>query len=165
MSLKKVEQVKKDRFFKIWDVLIYGIIAAAVVALFIAVTLTSDKSTLTAIDVYYNNAMAFSYDFETDEYKINLPQNIKVERDGAQALEIVFCTDGGSLYEPRDYNVIVIDKAERTVSVTDSDCSNRADCVYTPALKNNSSLIVCSPHHLRILPSDYEDDGQTLPVG
>ena len=29
MSLKKVNQVKKDRFFKIWDILIYGIVAVS----------------------------------------------------------------------------------------------------------------------------------------
>ena len=39
MSLKKVNQVKKDRFFKIWDILIYGIVAVVIVALFLAVTL------------------------------------------------------------------------------------------------------------------------------
>ena len=52
MSLKKVEQVKKDRFFKIWDILIYGIIAAVIVALFLAVTLTADKSSLSGIEGY-----------------------------------------------------------------------------------------------------------------
>ena len=47
MSLKKVEQVKKDRFFRIWDILVYGVIIVVVVALFLAVTLTADKSSLT----------------------------------------------------------------------------------------------------------------------
>ena len=165
MSLKKVEQVKKDRFFRIWDILVYGVIIVVVVALFLAVTLTADKSSLTAISAYYDNGVAFSYDFEKGELNIAMPDNVKVEDNGENTLTIIFCTNGGSLDKPESYNTIVIDKAERTVSVTESDCSNRKDCVHTPALKDSSSLIVCSPHHLRILPDDYRDDGQTLPVG
>lgn len=61
MSLKKVNQVKKDRFFKIWDILIYGIVAVVIVALFLAVTLTQDTSTLTGINIYYQDALAFTY--------------------------------------------------------------------------------------------------------
>lgn len=165
MSLKKVEQVKKDRFFRIWDILVYGIIAAVIVALFLAVTLTSDKSTLEGIEVYYNNNLAFTYDFAEDKLDITLEDNIAVEENGARTLKILFCTDDGSLAEHTDYNLIEINKSERTVSVTESDCSNRKDCVYTAAIKNSSGLIVCTPHRLRIMPADYKDDGQTLPVG
>ena len=76
MSLKKVEQEKKDRFFRIWDILVYGVIIVVVVALFLAVTLTADKSSLTAISAYYDNGVAFSYDFEKDELNIAMPDNV-----------------------------------------------------------------------------------------
>ena len=115
MSLKKVRQVKKDRFFKLWDILIYGLIAAVVAALFIAAAFTADNSALQSVEVRYNNALAFFYDFSADEYEISLPQNIAVE-ENEDGLTVTFCTDGGSLTEPRDYNIIFIDKSARTVS-------------------------------------------------
>lgn len=165
MSLKKVEQVKKDRFFKIWDILIYGIIAAVIVALFLAVTLTADKSSLSGIEGYYNNNLAFTYNFAEDELKVVLTDNIKVEENNSDTVKLLFVTDGGSLTEHTDYNIIEINKSARSVRITESDCSNRKDCVYSPAITNSAGLIVCSPHRLRILPADYEDDGQTLPIG
>ena len=112
MSLKKVGQAKKDRFFKIWDILIYGVILLAVAALFLAVTFGYNRSALDGVEVYYNNNLAFSYDFDSDEYSVLLPQNIAVS-DGGDELEITFCTDGGSAEEHTDYNLILIDKSAR----------------------------------------------------
>lgn len=164
MSLKKVRQVRKDRFFKIWDILIYGLIAAVVAALFIAAALTADNSALQSVEVRYNNALAFFYDFSADEYEISLPQNIAVE-ENEDGLTVTFCTDGGSLAEPRDYNIIFIDKSARTVSVTESDCSNRKDCVHTRAITNSSGVIACTPHRLEISPPGFSDIDGTLPAG
>lgn len=164
MSLKKVGQAKKDRFFKIWDILIYGVILLAVAALFLAVTFGYNRSAPGGVEVYYNNNLAFSYDFDSDDYSVLLPQNIAVS-DGGDELEITFCTDGGSAEEHTDYNVILIDKSARTVRVTESDCSNRRDCVYTPAITDTSGMITCTPHRLVIMPSGYFGSDDTIPVG
>lgn len=164
MSLKKVGQAKKDRFFKIWDILIYGVILLAVAAPFLAVTFGYNRSAPGGVEVYYNNNLAFSYDFDSGEYSVLLPQNIAVS-DGADELEITFCTDGGSAEEHTDYNVILIDKLARTVRVTESDCSNRRDCVYTPAITDTSDMITCTPHRLVIMPSGYFGSDDTIPVG
>ena len=94
-----------------------------------------------------------------------LTDNIKVEENNSDTVKLLFVTDGGSLSEHTDYNIIEINKSARSVRITESDCSNRKDCVYSPAITNSAGLIVCSPHRLRILPADYEDDGQTLPIG
>ena len=165
MSLKKVNQVKKDRFFKIWDILIYGIVAVVIVALFLAVTLTQDTGALTGINIYYQDALAFTYDFEEDEYDIRLENNIRVEAENSDHITLIFCENGGSFDGPADYNIIEIDKRERAVQVTESDCSNRRDCVFTQPIGNSAGVIVCTPHNLRIVPTDYVDDGTTLPVG
>ena len=164
MSLKKVGQAKKDRFFKIWDILIYGVILLAVAALFLAVTFGYNRSAPGGVEVYYNNNLAFSYDFDSDVDSVLLTQNI-AESDGADELEITFCTDGGSAEEHTDYNVILIDKSARTVRVTESDCSNRRDCVYTPAITDTSGMITCTPHRLVIMPSGYFGSDDTIPVG
>ena len=44
MSLKKVEQVKADKGFKIWDLIIYGVIAVTVAVLFIVIFATKDEA-------------------------------------------------------------------------------------------------------------------------
>ncbi len=165
MSLKKVNQVKKDRFFKIWDILIYGIVAVVIVALFLAVTLTQDTGALTGINIYYQDALAFTYDFDEDEYEIRLENNIRVEAENSDHITLIFCENGGSFDGPTDYNIIEIDKRERTVQVTDADCSNYRGCVYSQPLGETSRPIMCPTHNLRIEPSGYIDDGTTLPVG
>lgn len=164
MSLKKVGQVKKDRFFRLRDLIVYGAIAAVVAVLFLTVFLTRDRSGLEAVEAYYRNTLAFSYDFVADEYEVYLPQNIAVEA-GESQITVTFCTDGGSLSEPCDYNIICINKISRSVSVTESDCSARRDCVYTSAITNNSGAIICTPHALRIVPLGEPEIDDTLPVG
>ena len=76
MSLKKVEQVKKDKFFKIWDVLIYGIIAAVIVSLFLAVFFTADHSELREVQAFYRDELLFTYNFPNDELTVSMADNI-----------------------------------------------------------------------------------------
>lgn len=169
MSLKKVEQVKKDRFFRVWDILVYGVVLAIIAALFIAYFVTRNTSALTAVNVYYNGEQIFNYDFESDDYIIVKPENIRVEADDDKQLEVIFCTNGGNFDKPESYNIIVFDKSARSVRVTDSDCSGTwvQDCVVTGALSDNSKPIICLPHRLEIYPAGYNDndDGEHMPVG
>jgi len=44
MSLKKIQQVKKDKGFKIFDLIIYGIIILTVAVLFIAIFATRNTN-------------------------------------------------------------------------------------------------------------------------
>ncbi|MCD7729215.1 MAG: NusG domain II-containing protein [Clostridia bacterium] len=159
MSLKKIEQIKTNKFFRVWDLVIYAVIAVVIVVLFLSVFLSSDSSPLSGIEVYYDNEIIFTYLFESDSYDIISESNISVE-EGEDVLTVYFTTDGGD-----GHNTIVIDKSAVTVTVTEADCSNRKDCVYTAAIKDNGGVIACTPHKLKIMPMDYSDDGQTLPVG
>ena len=52
MSLKKIEQVKKDKGFKLFDLIIYGVVAVLVAVLFIVVFTTRDASPLTGVRIY-----------------------------------------------------------------------------------------------------------------
>ena len=166
MSLKKVQQVKKDKLFRLWDILIYGIIIAVIVVLFVVFVFTSSGGTATGIEVYYDNVLAFSYSFETDEYEIYLEDNISVEEDSDDVLIVIFCTDDGSLQELVNYNLIEIDKTACTASVTEADCSNSKECVNSPAIPNSFNLpITCVIHRLVVTSTDYTDDGETLIIG
>ena len=159
MSLKKVEQVKKDRGFKLFDLIIYGAVAALVVALFLGVFLTRDTSPLSGIRIYYDNTVIYEYVFEESEggangetLRADCVEDVKSEGDG---VTLKISVEGG-------YNTVLINTAARTAEVIDADCSNRRDCVYSPALSDNSSFICCVPHKLKIEPLGYNPDDGTI---
>ena len=56
------------------------------------------------------------------------------------------------------YNVIEIDIKERTVCVTDANCSSRKDCVHSPAITAAGGTIVCAPHRLVISAAGVSPD-------
>ncbi len=149
MSLKKVTQVKADKGFKIWDLIVYGAVALIIAAIFLAVFLTKDDSPLKGVRIYTQDAAVFEYDFQSGEYKNLSPESVTVEEDES-AIKITVSAGGG-------YNVVFIDLKEKSVKVTEADCGKR-DCVYTAAITDSSGMIYCSPHKLRILPFDYESD-------
>ena len=43
MSLKKIEQVKKDRGFKIFDLIVYGAVIVAVIVSFVVIFTTKNS--------------------------------------------------------------------------------------------------------------------------
>lgn len=147
MSRKKIVQLKESKWLRIWDLLVYGIIAVIIVALFLVVFFTRDSAPTEGIKLSYNGVSVFEYDYVSDKYEIKSAENIRVDSNSEKKLELTFFTDGKS-----GYNKILIDKVERSVTVTDADCSTRRDCVYSPAIKDNSSVICCTPHSLTIEP-------------
>lgn len=155
MSLKKVEQVKTDKWFKIWDILVYGLIIGVIVALFIVFAFVGKGEKPNGITVSYKGEKVFSYNFDKGEYEIAKADYIEVKEDGEERLFLTFYTDGKS-----GYNDIEINKRNKSVKVTASNCSTHRDCVHTPALSGSRSVpILCTPHALSIAPLTYYDDG------
>ncbi len=155
MSLKKIEQVKTAKWFKIWDLLVYGLLVGTIAVLFIVLAFHGKGSKLEGITVSYKGEQVLTYSFTEGKYEIAKAENIEVEEDGEDELILTFYTDGKA-----GYNRIVIDKKEKSVKVTASDCSTHKDCVYTPALSGSRSApILCTPHALTIAPLTYYDDG------
>lgn len=155
MSLKKIEQVKNTKWFKPWDLLVYGLLAAAIVALILVFALSGKGGELDGIIVSYKGEKVFTYNFSQGEYEILSPDNVEIKKEDANNLELVFYTDGKG-----GYNNILIDKKGKSVKVTDSNCSWHKDCVYTQALNASRSVpILCTPHALSITPLTIEDDG------
>lgn len=142
MSLKKIDQVKKDRGFKLFDLIIYGVVAALVAVLFIVVFTTRDNSPLSGVRIYRRAEVVFEYEFGKP-----LPEML---RDGVEVKE----DSGGitvTLRSGGDVNVVYIDTVKRTVVMKESNCSGK-DCVYSPKLDDNSGFISCPPHEIRIEP-------------
>lgn len=138
-----------------WDLIVYGVLAAAIVALFVAFAFTRDNSALTGVRVSYKGAEVFIYSFEEDKYQILKSENIEVESEDKEKLEICFYTEGKA-----GYNKIYINKKAKSAKITASDCSLHKDCVYTQALTANGSVpIICTPHALTVAPLKTDYDG------
>ncbi|MDE5942763.1 MAG: NusG domain II-containing protein [Clostridia bacterium] len=154
MSLKKIESVKKDRGFKIWDLIIYGVIIALVVITFTVVFTTRDTSPLSGIRIYSKGVAVFEYSFENGKYNILSDANEIEVSDNGESLTVKI-TSG------KEYNLVEIVKSG-SVSIKEANCHS-LDCVYMPAIKDNSGFIYCSPHALRIVPFNFDpDDGNII---
>ena len=151
MSLKKVDEVKADKGFKIWDLVIYGAIAALVVALFIALFETRDSSPLKGIQISVKGEVVYEYDFEKGE--VSRADCVQTQSEEGSLITLRVEAGGG-------YNIIEVNK-NGWVRVTDADCSSK-DCVYTPKITDSGGIIYCHPHALRIIPYDYDIDNGTL---
>ena len=151
MSLKKVEEVKSDRGFKPLDLIIYGIIIALVVAVFLAVFMTKKDGGFTGVQVFVRDECVYEYVFGEGGKVL---KDSAVEETGEDGLKKITVTgeDG--------YNVILIDDSARTVRVSEADCKGR-DCVYSPEIKDADGVIYCSPHGLKITPTG-RDDGRII---
>lgn len=154
MSLNKVNSVKTDKGFKIWDLIIYAVLAVVIVALFIALNFALDKSAVSEFTVYYGDDAVYVYSFETNEGTVIDEKHIQENQETDQGLYLTFYGADSS-----EYNIIYIDKTEKSVNVTDANCSTfKKDCVYTVKITDKSQLITCMPHGMKIQPNGYEID-------
>lgn len=155
MSLKKIEQVKNSKWFSIWDFVVFGVIIVVAVALILVFTLGRDKSALSGFEMSYRGEQVFTYEFGGEKRVLD-SERVKVV-DGDGGFTVHFTTGDG-----KGYNTIWVNTKNKTVDVTDSNCSMRKDCVYTAKMTNNSSQIYCLPHGLIILPLKIVDDGKII---
>lgn len=152
MSLKKVGETKKDRGFKIWDLLVYGIVAVIIAVMFIVVFAAKDTSPLQSVCVYIDNNPVFEYDFVNGESTILKNDGcVEIIADSDEKLTLKF------YFGNRGYNTVEIDKVSVSVTVTDADCGSK-DCTYMRDIVDNSGIIYCSPHRLKIVPGGYDPD-------
>ena len=156
MSLKKVEQVKADKGFRIWDLIIYGVIAVTVAVMLVVVFVTRDESPLTGVRVFVEGRAVFEYEFDGEPVYSDTVTAEQVKEDAKGLTVTVNCADGG-------WNVIYIDKSQKTVKVTEANCNGK-QCAYFPAINDNNKLIYCNPHGLRIEPLFRDYSSPDLPM-
>lgn len=154
MSVKKIDEIKSDRGFKVRDLFIYGAIFLLALVIFITAFATADKSPLSGVRVYVRDDVVFEYGFENGRYKVYDTDSVSVANSG-DALEVTVNCGGG-------FNRIKLYKSGR-VSVTEADCYSQT-CVKTPDITDSSSFIFCSPHRLRVVPYNFSA-GQEVPIG
>ncbi len=146
------EQLKNNKtgIFKLPDLIIYGIVVLLVSSLFLIPLLNKSSGDFNGFDVYKNGEIIFSLSFD-DKYAYSVNENSKdlVEVSyGDNKVTVKIFTDENK----KDYNLISCDLQEKSVCVVDSTCSVRKDCVSFKPIVDNSGVIICQPHGLKILP-------------
>jgi hypothetical protein len=156
MSIKKVEEVKADKGFKIWDLIVYGVIIVIIAALFLTFFFINKNNSDDGIQVMYRGNVVFVYYYDNDECSSVKSNYITITQNNSSTIKLKFVTS-----DKKGYNIIKIDKKNKKVSVTDANCSTHKDCVYTPDFMLKQGGISCVPHNLLIQPVGYveEDDG------
>lgn len=159
--LKKIEQVKKDRGFKLFDIIIYGAIIVTVAVLFIVLFTTRDTSSLTGVKISVRAEVVFEYAFEgTDpeekEIKCNDGTVVTISHDGDKGIVVTISHDG-------DKNEVYIDKDKKTVKMSDANCKGK-HCMYFAPMDNNSDFIYCSPHGVKVEPLIQDLDSPNIKI-
>ena len=150
MSLTKIEQVKQDRGFKLFDIIIYGAVIVLVAVLFIVLFTTRDTSTLTGVKISVKSHVVFEYEFGgTPQHS----DSVTVEDDG-KGLTVTVISDG-------DKNVVYIDKDKKTAVMLEANCKGR-QCMYFATMDDNSDFIYCSPHGLKVEPLKQDLDNPII---
>lgn len=154
MSLKKIEQTKRDKWFRIFDLIIYGVILVSVAVLFIVLFTTRDTSSLTGVRITVKSSVVFEYEFGKEYRKLS--EDIEVEEDEKGITVTVRRGD--------DLNVVYIDKDKKTAKMQEANCRGK-HCLYFSPLENNSQFISCSPHSVKIEPLFRDLDNPIIPFG
>lgn len=153
MSLKKVDAVKADKGFKIFDLIIYGGVIALAVILFTVLFVTKSNDQVNGFRIYLNNTVVYEYSFNSGEkFRDKCVQTV----EDNEKLVITVSADGG------EFNTVEIGK-DGYVKMINANCGKK-DCVYTPEL-SVSGIIYCPPHALRIVPLNLDEDDGNIIIG
>ncbi|MHB1314447.1 MAG: NusG domain II-containing protein [Christensenellales bacterium] len=165
MNTARAEQIKVQKAFIKWDIIVYVLLFVIIISLFWVFRLNADHSFLTGLEVYYEDKTAgevliFSYDYTSDEYRIHELFKDKIQVESTP--------DGYTvkiLYGDSGYNLLhILHSGEAFIS--DANCSSRKDCVGFEHITKGNMVIICVPHHLKILgigsPGDMPEDNPMI---
>lgn len=150
MKKKNIEDVKKSKYFTLWDIVPYACVLVIAVALLL-VFLLPDKDDMKGFTVVYDDAEIMSYDFDKDEFYFSdgFENSFDIKED-VYGYTVTVKTDDGS-------NVFFIDKEDKSVRMTDSDCSYSQDCTYMPKLEKSGDSIICVPNKIKLIADGKEN--------
>lgn len=141
--MRTFEQAHKSPFFRKGDVILYCLLALAIVGLFCFGFATREAEAMNELLVYRDDALVFSYSFAED--KFTAYEEVSLEETEKGYLVTVY-TDG-------EFNLFCIEK-RGYVKMLDADCSLHKDCVAMWAITDTSGVIICTPHHLKLCATD-----------
>lgn len=142
-------ELKKSKPFYLFDLMIYGLSAMLIIAIFAIVFFAKKGTTTQGFYVMIDNAVVAEYRFDDGKLKI---------KDGYSAH--FSDTENGFYFYPdaenkNDYNLIAVNVIAKTVYITASTCAGH-DC-EKQKITASGGFIYCAPHKLKITPTGLTD--------
>lgn len=141
-----IEQLKKQKYFYKADLIVYVLIAILITTLLLVYLLPYNKTSLEKIEIYYENILIYTYNYESNEKEIvDNYSNIITEYDSDGLHYVKIVTERGK-------NIVEIGNSYAKMS--EADCSYYAECVnnFQP-IEEGGDIIVCLPHQIKIIGS------------
>lgn len=133
-----------DKPFKRGDIVLYAVLAAIVLTLFL-VAWQGVGTSGDGFEISVSGKTVATFDFSTNQMKVESGFEGYIEKISDSTYRIV--TENG-------YNTIEIDGANKSVKVVEADCGRSKECMHM----NLGSNIICVPHGLVIKLSSALDD-------
>jgi hypothetical protein len=136
--------MEKRKAFAKWDILIYALSLLTIASLFFVFVIFPNTGNSDGFRVFVGQTQVFAFNYSDRSYTVTDGYDVTVTNDG-ELYTVTVKTEKG-------FNQITADVINKTVKVTDADCSIGKDCVHTVALTGDTGAIICVPHDLRVLP-------------
>lgn len=146
-AIDNIKDIKASKPFKKGDIIVYAVIVVLIAVLFVVFMNFNSKQDLESVSIYIDEVQMFEYNFDRDKRDI-FDQRISVDELG-DILEVRVNLDN------EEYNVIHIDKTNKSVNMSGSSCKT-GDCVKSGEIKDGNGVIICLPHHLKIFANGKE---------
>lgn len=150
---RSIDELKKDKPFVKGDLIIYAVIVIVIVILLCVFLIPQkhDERKLKSIEIYYDEMLIYSYDFNSKTGMISVYEKCLVtEQTSGEVTEI-------SIKVPEGENRLIIDK--NGTYMQDADCSTFPTCVNNFApLRSGGGIIVCMPHKIKVVSIGIQSD-------
>lgn len=150
-----LERGKSGKTFALWDIPVYCILTAMIVALFFFCLRGNGAAQGYRIVVGEETAVTYTFGAGAivDEA---WRERVEIEQSEDAALVTVKVGDG--------FNTVKIDLIKRTAVMWKSDCSRTKDCMLTGGI-GDRGVIVCAPHRLKVVPIGDKEDFSHPAIG
>ena len=137
---------EQRRLFYLKDIFIYLISALVIVGLFLGfVILPNSSSSFDGFNLLVDNQIVFTITADGD---LSISQDYQDHVEYSTSGDIIKVTIYSKTHQG-GFNQIEFNLADKTAKVTESNCSNSKDCVFSPSI-STSGAIYCAPHLLKI---------------
>ena len=150
-----VQNAKKDKPFKVLDVMVYIGVVLLVLVLFYVFIFDTDNAQLQIVNVIDDDTgeTLFVYNVTRGEYSVNNNNRNGWEITVEQKDNGVSVTFTREINGERHFNTMEILRGRTpSVKMTDAICGFHKDCVRNfPAITRSGGAIVCSPNRLKVV--------------
>ncbi len=150
---KPIRDTKKQKFFRLGDIIVYAATFACVLALFLGFVVFRDVSSLEQVKIYLGSDVIYVFDMTSATGEII---------EGCESYVFAHVEDGVTyvtIYTDGHTNVVAIDSDG--AEMVEADCSNTKECVNNfPKITSGDSVIICNVTHIKVVGSG----GSELPI-